>query len=151
MELCEMQLSYFSSKLQEPNQSRLSRVQVLLQVERPALDLPSKVLLHWSNWSGAPDAQQLLRIKKWAVEIKESFFPSQLWCRDGPCAEFPAAITAASEAAAPAKGCARFGESQSTHADSRGCCWNCVWSFCAVGTFFFILKCCVLLFLRWKD
>lgn len=98
----------FSSKLQKPNQSSLDGVQVLLQVERPALDLPSKVVLHWSNWNGAPNAHQLLRIKKWAVEIKESFFSSLPWCGDGPCAEFPAEITGASKAAAPAKGCARL-------------------------------------------
>lgn len=74
-----MQLSpCFSSKLQKVNQSSLDRVQILLQVERLDLDLPSKVVLHWSNWNGAPDLHQLLRIKKWAVEIKESFFSSPL-------------------------------------------------------------------------
>lgn len=74
-----MQLSpCFSSKLQKANQSSLDRVQVLLQVERLDLDLPSKVVLHWSNWNGAPDSHQLLRIKKQAVEIKEPFFSSPL-------------------------------------------------------------------------
>lgn len=59
-------------------QSSLDGVQVLLQVERLDLDLLSKVILHWSNCNGVPDLHQLLRIKKWAVEIKESFFSSPL-------------------------------------------------------------------------
>lgn len=70
-----MQLSpCSSSKLQKANQSSLDRVQVPLQVESLDMDLPSKVVLHWSNWNGAPDLHQLLRIKKWLLKSKTLSF-----------------------------------------------------------------------------
>lgn len=98
------------------------------------------VVLRWSNRKGGLDLHQSLRINKWAFEIKVLSFSSLPQCWDGRCAELPAEITDTSKEVTPAKGCAQLCREPKNRCSIPGCCCNCVWPVCVVGSCFFDMK-----------